>query len=93
MQQVQVYWVDARSEDGWTEQKDVEPRLAHITTLGYRVKETDEVLCVAASVDDATDQVSGIMFIPKQCILWRVVVHAVAPRASDVGTSHFYPES
>ena len=68
---LRVEWVDARSEDGWTEQKDVEPRLARISTLGYCVKETDEVLCLAASLDDLTGQVSGLMFIPKQCIVAR----------------------
>ena len=72
MRELRVRWVDARSQDGWTEQRDVESRVARITTLGHCVKETDEVLCVAASVDDVTGQVSGIMFIPKQCILSRV---------------------
>lgn len=72
MRELRVRWVDARSEDGWTEQRDVEPQGARIRTLGHCVKETDEVLCVAASVDDVTGQVSGIMFIPKQCILSRV---------------------
>lgn len=71
MEFLEVRWVDSRSEDNWIEQEDVKPQLATITTLGCVVKETDKILCIAASVDDATGQVSGIMHIPKQCILSR----------------------
>ncbi len=71
MKNIIVDWWDARSEDGWTEQDDIDVRLAHITTFGCLVKETEEILCVAASIDEVTSQVSGIMFIPKVCILTR----------------------
>ena len=74
LEQIRVYWVDARSEEGWVEQKDVEPVLARITTLGFCVHETEEVLCVAGSVDDVTGQVSSLTFIPQQCIRSRVVI-------------------
>jgi hypothetical protein len=46
-------------------------RIAEITSLGHVVEETKEVLCIASSVDARTGQLSGIMFIPKQCILAR----------------------
>lgn len=69
MNQVQVIWDDARSIDGWIEQKDIELHLARITTLGFVAKESETILCVAASLDDATQQVSGLMFIPKSCIV------------------------
>ena len=77
MQKLHVEWLDARSEDGWTELKDLEPRLAHVVTLGHCIKETDDVLCLAGSIDDATEQVCEIMHIPKRCILSRVEVEAV----------------
>jgi hypothetical protein len=64
-------WLDARSDDGWTEQTDLDMRVAKITTLGFVVQETEEVLCIAASLDERTGQVSGIMYIPKQCVLSR----------------------
>ncbi len=68
MNQVRVVWDDARSEDGWVEQEGIELRLAHITTLGWLVQENDAMVCVASSKDEFTGQVSGLMYIPKQCI-------------------------
>ncbi len=69
MKNILVEWVDSRSEDGWTEQECLDVRVAHITTLGCLVRETDDVLCVAATTDEVTGQVAGIMFIPKVCVV------------------------
>lgn len=71
MKLVVVDWLDSRSDDGWTEQDSLEMRVAEITTVGQVAKETEDVLCVASSVDAATGQLSGIMFIPKCCIVKR----------------------
>ena len=51
MNEVRIYWLDARSEDGWIEQADLDMRVAKITTIGYIVGETKDVLCVASSRD------------------------------------------
>ena len=69
MHRVMVTWVDARSEDGWTELSELDVRVARINTVGYVVDETEDILCVAGSVDEVTKQVSGLMFIPKVCII------------------------
>ncbi len=71
MKQIRVRWVDSRYQDGWIEQEDIEPKIAKISTLGYIVKETDEVLCIASSIHEASRQVSGTMCIPKVCIFSR----------------------
>ncbi len=67
MKKVIVKWIDARSEDGWTEELDMQP--ATITTLGHLAEETDDMLCIASSRDARTGQLSGIMYIPKVCVL------------------------
>ncbi len=69
-----VDWIDARSEDGWTEQDDLDMRVAEITTLGHVVKETADVLCIASSMDNHGDLVAGIMFIPRRCIIHRYAI-------------------
>lgn len=66
-----VRWLDARSEDAWAEPESLDMRVAEIVTLGHVVRETDDVLCIASSKDGTTGQVSGIMFIPKRCVLSR----------------------
>jgi hypothetical protein len=71
MKQVVVNWVDARSDDGWTEASEINMQTANITTLGHLVQETEYVLCIASSRDARTGQLSGIMYIPKVCILSR----------------------
>lgn len=63
-----IEWTDARSEDGWAELKDLDMRCAAITTVGYLIEETTDLICLAASKDDRTGQVAGIMYIPKVCI-------------------------
>jgi len=67
-----VTWIDARSEEGWTDQADLDVRVAIVTTLGRVIKETEEVLCIASSIDSQTGQVAGVMFIPIRCILTRL---------------------
>jgi len=71
MTQVMIRWQDARSDDGWTEEADLDMQVADITTLGHLVQETADVLCVAASRDARTGQLSGIMFIPQVCVIER----------------------
>lgn len=68
IKQIKVTWIDSRSYDRWTEEKDIDLSADKITTLGYLVKENDEVLCVAASKDKGSDSWAGIMIIPKVCV-------------------------
>ncbi len=74
MQGVQINWVDSRSSDEWTDCADIELCHAYIRTLGYLVKENEDMVCIAGCVDDLSGQVSGLIFIPKMCILSRIEV-------------------
>ncbi len=69
MKQIAINWIDARSEDGWSEVPELDMCFANITTIGHLVQETADMICVASSLDARTGQVSGIMFIPKVCVL------------------------
>lgn len=69
MEEVRIVWRDSRSEDSWTDPKDLDMRSSLITTLGHLVSEDDELICVASSVDDKTGQLSGILFIPRACVV------------------------
>lgn len=71
---IEVQWVDARTDDGWTEECDLDHRLAEITTLGHLIREEDGVLCMAASRDKHTGQLSGIVYIPLVCVIARRVI-------------------
>lgn len=82
MKQIVIEWLDARSEDGWSEEKDLDMHVAKVTSMGHLVQETEDVLCVAASVDARTGQLSGIMFIPQVCILKRYSVSEPAIQRS-----------
>lgn len=76
MKQLKIAWRDSRSEDCWTPVDSIEPQSALIVTLGHLVKETDEVLCIASSVDMLSGQVCGVMHIPKICIESRVRIRS-----------------
>jgi hypothetical protein len=69
MKEVRIHWLDARSEDGWIEQEELDICAAKITTIGYLIDETEEVVCIANSKEEKTSQLSGIIIIPKVCIL------------------------
>lgn len=72
-----IWWVDSRSDDGWTSREDLDIRAAQITTVGFVIEETDDVLCLANSKCAHTNQLSGIMFIPKACIRKRRDAYSV----------------
>jgi hypothetical protein len=67
MKQVRITWMDAKSTDGWTYMHELEMKLAEITTVGFLVEETKDLICVASSVC-GDNQFNGIIFIPKSSI-------------------------
>jgi len=74
-----VCWLDAQSQNGWAKKKKLGKKLAVITTRGDVVRETKKLLCIAASDYKRGSQVTGIMFIPQSCILWRKSVTIKEP--------------
>ncbi len=69
--QVEIRWTDARSQDGWLDHDELEIRLANITTVGFLIHETKHLVCMAPSLDDKTNQMLGLLFIPKTSITSR----------------------
>jgi hypothetical protein len=55
--------------DGWTHLNELKMKLAEITTIGFLVKETSFLFCVATS-KYGKKQFNGIIFIPKECVIW-----------------------
>ena len=68
---VLVCWDDTRSIDNWEDPDELVIETSKISSVGSIIGETDAVLCIAQSVDSTTDQVSGILCIPKCCITLR----------------------
>lgn len=66
-----VKWLDSMSMDGWTQPSKIKLKCSRVTTLGYVVKENDNVLCLAGGYDKTTGAYHGLMFIPKVAILSR----------------------
>lgn len=64
-----IYWLDARSEDAWTDKINME--VCIIRTVGFVIEETEDVLCVVSSIDNFTGQYAGILYIPKVAITSR----------------------
>ncbi len=66
-----VYWVDSRSHDKWTQKDEIDLEVSAIRTIGFIAAENENVLCVVSSIDESTDQVLGILCIPKVAIVSR----------------------
>lgn len=63
----EVTWFDAHSNDSWDEELDTDARVCH--TAGYLVKETDQVVVIASSIDQKTPVTYAcVMTIPKVCV-------------------------
>ena len=70
MKPVLVTWLDAVSEDAWTDLNEamaLEP--ATQVTLGYLIHEDSRVLVIAASYDKQNNAVASFYAIPKSWIV------------------------
>lgn len=71
MKVVEVTWVDACLESGWSKiNPHPKPEVCH--TVGYVVGETPDLLSLAGTVSD--DEANGVMTIPKAWIRKRRVI-------------------
>lgn len=77
MDLVLVEWMDAQfAHAGW-EYLDGDycaPELSRVTSVGFVVTETDDALVLAANMSThkkITPQISGVMAIPKTCVVKR----------------------
>lgn len=72
-QLVHIVWVDACTDDCYMDIDDIEMKLSKISTVGFIMNETPEIICVAQSIfiEDGVKQCSARSFIPKNCIVSR----------------------
>lgn len=70
---VKIEWEDARSIDGWCEEKDLEEKLSFIKTCGYLVKENLDSFYVSACVysndDDKEKSFACTIVIPRKMVI------------------------
>lgn len=66
---VLVEWIDAESEDAWTNVEDVDHSITPIMSVGWLVYKDEESLSVALNHDVKNDSVSCMMKIPMGMIV------------------------
>ncbi len=69
----QVYWVDSRSHDKWTQKDEID---LEVSVIRFVAAENENVLCVVSSIDESTDQVLGILCIPKVSVISREILES-----------------
>lgn len=72
-----VIWADSRSEDDWTGIDTLEPKIALCETVGFVVAETDNILCIASTIEGSTNQCCLIIHIPQEAIRKRTPLKRV----------------
>lgn len=66
-----VLWKDAVSEDAWKNVDEIHSHYHLIETVGFVVKESDEVLTIALNHDIESDNFSCTIHIPQAMIIHR----------------------
>ncbi len=69
-----VTWIDSRMTSGWAEIEDRESTIWPIKSVGWVVKETDELIHLVPHIGTNPDQGCGDMMIPKIAITRRIVL-------------------
>ena len=70
-QKVSITWLDAYSQDDWTDLESFNPEEHPCTTEGYLIKETANYILIGPTVaiNDGTWQGCAMMAIPKGSIV------------------------
>jgi hypothetical protein len=64
-----VEWVDAHSEDGWHDVgKAIKATPPVMHTVGYLLRQDEEVVTITATLDSESDCCSGRWTIPTCCV-------------------------
>jgi len=74
MKALLVEWIDSASDHGWEKIKDSEIEHESCITLGFLVKESEDFIMIAHSIDQANDSANGRIQIPKVAIKSRKVI-------------------
>lgn len=67
-----VTWKDAVSEDAWKNFDEILPHYHVIETVGFVIKDTEEVLTVSLNHDVESDNYSCTIHIPQGMVISRV---------------------
>lgn len=70
---LQVEWVDSSGvQGGWQFLEDFETELVRVSSVGYLVKETEELIALSTNLGERTvnspEQINGVITIPKCAI-------------------------
>ena len=73
----EIEWLDARSIDGWCEERDFEEALSLIKTSGYLIKENDDALFISAAAalsHDSGNSYACTIVVPKKMITHQKII-------------------
>jgi len=70
---VKIDWIDSRSPTNrWEHLSELEANICHCSSVGYLIKDTDELKVIAANLADIDDteslQASAVKAIPSCCV-------------------------
>ena len=75
---VSIEWVDSQIASlTWCHIDEVPTNIAKVTTVGFLVCQTKDIITIAGSLsykEDATTQISSVINIPKCCIKSKKVI-------------------
>ena len=74
MEAVKIEWVDSSGvQGGWQFLDDFNTELVRVTSVGFIVEETDDLIALSSNYAESTinspEQVNGVMTIPKCAII------------------------
>jgi hypothetical protein len=74
MKIIYIEWNDALSVEGWVNKTEMIGELALIKSVGFLVKESDEIITICVNFDETNDNYSCIMNIPKKWIKTKKII-------------------
>ena len=75
---VSIEWVDSQIASlTWCYLDEIPIKIAYVTTVGFLISQTKDIITVAGSFsykEDATAQISSVINIPKCCIKSKKII-------------------
>ena len=75
---VSIEWVDSQIASlTWCYIDEIPIKIAYVTTVGFLISQTKDIITVAGSFsykEDATAQISSVINIPKCCIKSKKII-------------------
>lgn len=77
---MRVEWHDAATEDGWTDEKDIDPAPPVIVTVGHLQHSDRKSVVIALSWDEENENFSSWITIPRKMIISQVELVPKKPK-------------